>query len=187
MLILYYAVMIFLDIQKEKAAKAAEQERNHEEEIDISDEASTFKPVMITRDEPKKAPCAEKPAGENSNTPDKTKENAETKDKKQDEAKDLPQETKNESVVNFEKNTPDNTPSKSEASSKKPDSSDSNDNETKKEEKINVNTIKREGYREAYMTDGIPVEQIIQQVDEYAETGKGPLGEIIFECRSAQF
>lgn len=47
--------------------------------------------------------------------------------------------------------------------------------------------VKREGYREAYMTDGIPVEQIIQQVDEYAETGKGPLGEIIFECRSAKF
>ena len=43
--------MIFLDIQKAKAAKAAEHEKNNEEEIDISDEASTFKPVMITREE----------------------------------------------------------------------------------------------------------------------------------------
>ena len=54
LLIIYYAVMIFLDIQKAKAEKAAELDRNSEEDIDISDEASTFQPVLITRDEPKK-------------------------------------------------------------------------------------------------------------------------------------
>lgn len=137
MLILYYAVMIFLDIQKEKAAKAAELEKNHEEEIDISDEASTFKPVMITRDEPKKAQT-------DSTSPD------------------------------------------SDSTSENQDSPESQ-NDERKNENGNSDSFKREGYREAYMTDGIPVEQIIQQVDEYAETGKGPLGEIIFECRSAQF
>lgn len=122
LLILYYVVMIMLDIQKDKAAKAAELEKNHEDEIDISDEASTFKPVMISRDEPKK-----------------------------------------------------------EHSIEMPDTSETN------EENGNTDSIKREGYREAYMTDGIPVEQIIQQVDEFAETGKGPLGEIICECRNAKF
>lgn len=137
LLILYYAVMIFLDIQKEKAAKAAEQEKNHEEEIDISDEASTFKPVMITRDEPKK-----EQTGSTSSDSDSTSENQDSPESQNDEVK---------------------------------------------KENSNPDSFKREGYREAYMTDGIPVEQIIQQVDEYAETGKGPLGEIIFECRSAQF
>lgn len=129
--------MIFLDIQKEKAAKAAEQEKNHEEEIDISDEASTFKPVMITRDEPKK-----EQTGSTSSDSDSTSENQDSPESQNDEVK---------------------------------------------KENSNPDSFKREGYREAYMTDGIPVEQIIQQVDEYAETGKGPLGEIIFECRSAQF
>ena len=37
LLIIYYAVMIFLDIQKAKAEKAAELDRNSEEDIDISD------------------------------------------------------------------------------------------------------------------------------------------------------
>lgn len=47
-LIMYYVVMILLDLQKAKAAKAAELEKNPEEEIDISDEAKTFKPVLIS-------------------------------------------------------------------------------------------------------------------------------------------
>lgn len=137
LLILYYVVMIMLDIQKDKAAKAAELEKNNEEDIDISDEASTFKPVMITRDEPK------------------------------------PTQT-------------DSTSSTSDSMSEAPDSTESPGNEAK-QKNGDADSIKREGYREAYMTDGIPVEQIIQQVDEFAETGKGPLGEIICECRSAQF
>ena len=53
-LLLYYAVLIVLDIQKTKAAQAAEQDGQTEEEIDISDEAQTFKPVKISRDEPVK-------------------------------------------------------------------------------------------------------------------------------------
>lgn len=60
-LLLYYAVLIVLDIQKTKAAQAAEQDGQTEEEIDISDEAQTFKPVKISRDEPvKKQEASEK-------------------------------------------------------------------------------------------------------------------------------
>ncbi len=172
LLILYYVVMILLDIQKEKAAKAAELEKNHEEEIDISDEASTFKPMMIIRDEPKKASSAESSA--------ETTDKSDTEDKKQTGAN-------NQEVVKPEKNQSDNKPAEHGSSPKRSDSFEPQHDETLKEDKDNTTTIKRDGYREAYMTDGIPVEQIIQQVDEYAETGKGPLGEIIFECRSAQF
>ena len=43
--LLYYAVLIVMDIQKAKAAQLAEQDNHAEEEIDISDEAQTFKPI----------------------------------------------------------------------------------------------------------------------------------------------
>ena len=58
-LLLYYATMIALDIRKQKAARNAELEISPEVDIDISDEAETFKPVMITRDEPQKASSAQ--------------------------------------------------------------------------------------------------------------------------------
>ena len=58
-LLLYYATMIALDIRKQKAARNVELENSPEVDIDISDEAETFKPVMITRDEPQKASSAQ--------------------------------------------------------------------------------------------------------------------------------
>lgn len=53
--LIYYVVMIFMDIQKANAAKVLEAENNKEEDIDISDEAKQFIPVRIAREEkPKK-------------------------------------------------------------------------------------------------------------------------------------
>lgn len=52
-LLFYYAALIVIDIQRAKAAQAAEQDNHSEEEIDISDEAQTFKPFKVSRDEPK--------------------------------------------------------------------------------------------------------------------------------------
>lgn len=63
-LVLYYAAMIALDIYKARMAKSAEQESRSEEEIDISDEARTFKPMLVSRDEPAK----ESPLAENTET-----------------------------------------------------------------------------------------------------------------------
>lgn len=67
----YYAVLIILDIQKAKMAQAAEQENHSEEEIDISDEAQSFKPIKIERDEPSKQQMEDKsesPGEGNSNS-----------------------------------------------------------------------------------------------------------------------
>lgn len=50
-LLFYYAALIVLDIMKAKAAQMAELESQSEEDIDISDEAKTFKPFRISRDE----------------------------------------------------------------------------------------------------------------------------------------
>lgn len=47
----YYAFLIFTDIRKAQAAQNAEQENHTEEEIDISDEAKSFHPTKVSRDE----------------------------------------------------------------------------------------------------------------------------------------
>lgn len=54
LLILYYAVVITMDLYKAKLEKDAEKEKDPEEEIDISDEASSFQPIYVSREETKK-------------------------------------------------------------------------------------------------------------------------------------
>lgn len=41
------------------------------------------------------------------------------------------------------------------------------------------------GYREAIMTDGILVEDIIHEINRLAETGTSDLGTVIFNCENA--
>lgn len=180
LLILYYVVMILLDLQKMKAAKAAELEKNSEEDIDISDEANTFQPIIISRDEPQKAQATE------AQTTEKTGEStgqSESKDYHQSDTTESDKDKRESPVDKPEPKTPNGGSVTSEPPSSKPDPElkDKPD-----EVKRAPNTFKREGYREPTMTDGVPIEQLIDQVDEYAESGKGPLGEVIFECRSAQ-
>lgn len=50
----YYAFLIFTDIRKAQAARNAEKENHTEEGIDISDEARSFRPTRVSRDEEKK-------------------------------------------------------------------------------------------------------------------------------------
>lgn len=120
----YYAVLIVLDIQKAKMAQAAEQENHTEEEIDISDEAQTFKPIKISRNEP-----------------GKTQE---------------PSENNEENEAGQKPQSPSEQP------------------------------FHRPGYREAIMTDGILVEDIIGAIDRLAETGTCDLGTLIFTCENAR-
>ena len=51
-MVFYYAAMIFMDFQRVKAAQNAEQDSQKEEDIDISEEARSFRPIRINRDEP---------------------------------------------------------------------------------------------------------------------------------------
>ena len=50
----YYVFLIVTDLQKAKAAQMAEQENHMEEDIDISDEAQSFQPKKVGREEEKK-------------------------------------------------------------------------------------------------------------------------------------
>ena len=120
-MVFYYAAMIFMDFQRAKAAQNAEQDSHKEEDIDISEEARSFKPIRINRDGP---------------------------------------ESKEE---NQEENSDSDSTEKSASKSESP----------------------RHVYREAIMTDGILVENIIQEINRLAETGTSDLGAVIFSCENA--
>lgn len=121
--LLYYAFMVVSDILKARAAQAAGQEDKGEEDIDISYEAGTFKPVMVSRD---------------------------------GQAKDVDDSPAAESTAGRENGT---------AAGK---------------------STRRPGYRGAVMTDGILVEDLMEEVNRLAETGSGDLGLVIYTCENAR-
>lgn len=114
-LVIYYAVMAASDILKAKAAQSADGEGRDEEDIDISDEARTFKPVTVSRDEPGRT----------------------------------------ETATDDGRGTDGARPSH------------------------------RPGHREAAMTDGILVEDLMEEVNRLAESGLSDLGQVIFTCENA--
>ena len=128
-LLFYYAALIVLDILKAKAAQAVELESQSEEDIDISDEAKTFKPFRISRDEPKQ------------------KEN-------------------------------------------EPEEQENSDSETKTDreqpESNSEQPFHRPGFREAIMTDGILVEDLVVEVNKMVENGICDLGSLIADCENAK-
>lgn len=128
-LLFYYAALIVLDILKAKAAQAVELESQSEEDIDISDEAKTFKPFRISRDEPKQ------------------KEN-------------------------------------------EPEEQENSDSETKSDreqpESNSEQPFHRPGFREAIMTDGILVEDLVVEVNKMVENGICDLGSLITDCENAK-
>ena len=128
-LLFYYAALIVLDILKAKAAQAVELESQSEEDIDISDEAKTFKPFRISRDEPKQ------------------KEN-------------------------------------------EPEEQENSDSETKSDreqpESNSEQPFHRPGFREAIMTEGILVEDLVVEVNKMVENGICDLGSLIADCENAK-
>ncbi len=174
LLILYYVVMILLDIQKAKAAKAAELEKNSEEEIDISDEAQSFKPVLISREEPQKVQTQETTDNECQDAAEASKDKLTADDKESKET--APQKPENES----EQKTKDQTDRTDITTDPKTDPTP----ETQEKKPV-PKPFRREGYREALMTDGLEVERLIEEAEVLAETGKGPLSGILCDVRSA--
>lgn len=121
-LLLYYVVMIVLDIQKLKAQEAASDKKDSETDIDISEEASSFQPTYISRENPN----------------------------------------------GFQ-------PSYSELTSSDPE-------ESQEEEEVEVeaeSVYRRPDYREATMTDGLLVEDLLDEVDRMAETGESDLNTVV--------
>lgn len=121
-----------MDFQRVKAAQNAEQDNHKEEDIDISEEARSFRPIRINRDEPESK--EENPQQDNAENPE-----------------------------------PENERTDSDGSEKSASKSESS----------------KHVYREAIMTDGILVENIIQEINRLAETGTSDLGAVIFSCENA--
>ncbi|EYA38735.1 hypothetical protein M075_2774 [Bacteroides fragilis str. 20793-3] len=121
-----------MDLQRAKAAQNAEQDSHKEEDIDISEEARSFRPIRINRDEP-------------------------------DSKEGNPQQDNAEN----------------------PDSNNESNNTDGTEKSATNSESSRHVYREAIMTDGILVENIIQEINRLAETGTSDLGAVIFSCENA--
>ena len=96
-LLCYYAFLLVMDIQRAKAAEAAEQENHVEEDIDISDEAQSFRPHKVSREEPKKE--EEKKEDSSSENASPTQSNADTSQEGKEESEDEQEESDNSEDV----------------------------------------------------------------------------------------
>lgn len=189
-MLIYYAVMIAMDLQRLKAAKAAEAEKDNEEEIDISDEVQNFQPAQISREHPDGEPTKDKGKEE------KEDKNEEVKEKKTEndndnvnsdvQGQDKPTEKK--TVDSPHETTEKKTEERSdENNEEQPDTSQKERSDEKPEEHPDEKPFRRAGYREAIMTDGIPVERLIEEVNKQMETGSSDLGAVVLSCEQAKF
>ena len=172
LLIIYYAVMIFLDIQKAKAEKAAELDKNSEEDIDISDEASTFQPVLITRDEPKK----DEP---------ETHQEVEVNHSEESNPEEEPKHEEKEEPRKVYIHNPDAMPKPQTTPSPSTEPVESLESEHDDKPKESQKPFRGPQYREATMTGGYDIEAILDHVNQVAESGVGPLGSVIYKARNS--
>ncbi len=169
-----------------------------EEDVDISDEAQSFRPHKVSREEPKKE--EEKiEESEAQSDADASQEGKEESDDEKEQS-DNSEETSNETELDTEQ---DETSSQSsddetteepakEAESEKPSdeqaSEESNDDAYDEEHsESNDHPFCSPSYREAIMTDGILVDDIFKVIDQLAETGECDLGTIIYHCESMRY
>lgn len=202
-LIGYYGFLIFMDIQHLKAAEAAAQENQSEEEIDITDEARSFQPQQVTRDDKKKE--EEKKQEEAGN------ENDSNTDKQQTTSDEQPNENASKSgedvPVSEETSSTENPSSEtaSQTQTAEPDNADatSTSDATDEDEIEDTSHADAEAapsevgtstgsnfsptYREPILTDGILVDDIFKAIDQLAETGECDLGTIIYHCESMRY
>lgn len=185
-LIGYYGFLIFMDIQHLKAAEAAAQENQSEEEIDITDEARSFQPQQVIRDDKKKE--EEKKLEEAGN------ENASSKS-----GEDVPVSEETSSTENPSSETASQTQTAEPDNADATSTSDATDeDEIEDTSNADAEAVPSEAgtsaesnlsptYREPILTDGILVDDIFKAIDQLAETGECDLGTIIYHCESMRY
>lgn len=206
LLVLYYVAMIALDIYKENLKKQSEKEKEPEVDIDISDEAGTFTPIQVRRDDIK--PVTQ-PKTQSENT-DKT----DSKAKESESDKVKPDETKvtSENIDKPASPEPKDKPSDSEKPNdaydpksweipqsvidehrgkSADDSPESGGQKSapagKPDEKLDDGPILnvRKTYREPCMSNGMPVENLVQFTNEVSNDGTADLQNIVMKCDAA--
>lgn len=201
LLVLYYVAMIALDIYKENLKKQSEKEKEPEVDIDISDEAGTFTPIQVRRDDIK-------PVTQSKTQPENT-DKTDSKAKESESDKVKPDETKVTSE-NIDK------PASPEQKDKPSDSEKPNDAYDPKSWEIPQSVIDehrgksaddspesvpaektdetsddgpilnvRKTYREPCMSNGMPVENLVQFTNEVSNDGTADLQNIVMKCDAA--
>ena len=185
-LIGYYGFLIFMDIQHLKAAEAAAQENQSEEEIDITDEACSFQPQQVTRDDKKKE--------EEKKLEEAWNENASSKS-----GEDVPVSEETSSTENPSSETASQTQTAEPDNADATSTSDATDeDEIEDTSNADAEAVPSEAgtsaesnlsptYREPILTDGILVDDIFKAIDRLAETGECDLGTIIYHCESMRY
>lgn len=206
LLVLYYVAMIALDIYKENLKKQSEKEKEPEVDIDISDEAGTFTPIQVSRDDikpvtqPKTQPentdktdSKTKESESDKVKPDETKVTSENIDKPASpEQKDKPSDSEKpndaydpksweipQSVIDEHRGkSADDSP---ESGGQKSVTAEKTDETSDDGPILNV----RKTYREPCMSNGMSVENLVQFTNEVSNDGTADLQNIVMKCDAA--
>lgn len=211
LLILYYAAIIAMDLYKSKLEKEAEKEKNTEEDIDISDEAATFQPIRIRRDEPQKSktgdadatPCDSK-SREDKSDEEKTKDNS-SKDNTETEQSNTsePRKDKNEdespapSDAEESRGKPRNNPydpsnweipeeiiQERHRKVLNPDTKSPEHKAAASEQTELTETVSPPVLHEPIMDGGLLIEDLYELASNAAENGNADLQNIVMKCES---
>lgn len=204
-LLCYYAFLIVMDIQRAKAAEAAEQDNHVEEDIDISDEAQSFRPHKVSREEPKKEEekkedshnenasesCLQddaSPTQSDADTSQKGKEEFEDENKQEesDHSEDVYNEIESGIAASSQSSDDETTDEPAEEESEEPADEQASEESTD-DNSDDDQPYRSPTYREAILTDGILVDDIFKAIDQLAETGECDLGTIIYHCESMRY
>lgn len=206
LLVLYYVAMIALDIYKENLKKQSEKDKDPEVDIDISDEAGTFTPIQVSRDDIKPVTTPKNQPENTDNTdskskesepdkakPDESRESSEKKDKPETPEKketpsdsdkpndaydpkswEIPQSVIDEHRGKSADDSPESVGQKSVPAEKPDEKPDDGP-------RLNV----RRTYREPCMSNGMPVENLVQFTNEVSNDGTADLQNIVMKCDAA--
>ena len=203
-LIGYYGFLIFMDIQYLKAAEAAAQENQSEEEIDITDEARSFQPQQVIRDDKKKEEEKKQEKAGNENGSNTEKQQATSDEQPNENAssksgEDVPVPEETSSTENPSSETASQTQTAELDNADSTSASDATDeDEIEDTSNADAEAVPSEAgtsagsnlsptYREPILTDGILVDDIFKAIDQLAETGECDLGTIIYHCESMRY
>lgn len=174
LLIIYYIVMIALDIYKAKLEEESKKTAVDEVEIDITEEASGFTPTEISRDE-QKSSTAKQPVQE-------TEENF---DSYEEESGPADVDDFSEGVGSQKSLLDEDTDVLLDTLGVIPDEVRLNhpnkDKASDKGEKSDYADSFKE-LRKPVSDDGIEVSELLTQVELIAQKGKSDMGDIIFMC-----
>lgn len=201
LLVLYYVAMIALDIYKENLKKQSEKEKEPEVDIDISDEAGTFTPIQVRRDDikpvtqPKTQPentdktdSKAKESESDKVKPDETKVTSENIDKPASpEQKDKPSDSEKPNDAYDPKSWEIPQSVIDEHRGKSADGSPESVPAEKTDETSDDGPILnvRKTYREPCMSNGMPVENLVQFTNEVSNDGTADLQNIVMKCDAA--